>query len=84
MRVAGNVLRNCECLEVEIQTSNQRNITRFAPSFIDSEGGVMRIADRSCRHVVYADVDAPEFHMERYSSSRVRIFRDSLAANPAA
>lgn len=84
VRVAGNILRECECLEVEVRTSTQRNVTRFAPTFIDSEGGVMRVADRTCRHVVYADVDAPEFRMERFSTSRVRIFREHSVSGHAA
>jgi hypothetical protein len=55
---------------VEIRISSQRNVTRFAPSFIDSEGGVMRVADQACHNVVYADVDAPEFRMERFFCPR--------------
>ncbi|MES2440884.1 MAG: hypothetical protein V4584_17595 [Verrucomicrobiota bacterium] len=80
VRAAAGTLRDCEWLEVEIKSCTHRSTVRFTPSFIDSEGGVLRIADRSCRHVVYADVEAPDFRMARVSREQVRIFREPTAA----
>lgn len=80
VRAATGTLRDCGWVEVEIRSNSHRNVVRFAPSFIDSEGGVLRVADRSCRHVVYADVEAPDFRMARVSPDQVRIFRESTAA----
>lgn len=80
VRAAAGTLRDCGWVEVEIKSSTHRNVVRFAPSFVDSEGGVIRIADRSCRHVVYADVEAPDFRMARVCPDQVRIFRESTAA----
>lgn len=80
VRAAAGTLRDCGWVEVEIKSTTHRNVVRFAPSFIDTEGGVLRVADRSCRHVVYADVEAPDFRMARVSQDQVRIFRESTAA----
>lgn len=80
VRAATGTVRDCGWVEVEIRSNSHRNVVRFAPSFIDSEGGVLRVADRSCRHVVYADVEAPDFRMARVSPDQVRIFRESTAA----
>lgn len=79
IRMAIEVLRDCDCLEVEIRTRTHGSVMSFSPSFIDSEGGVLRVADRACRHVVYADVEAPEFRLERTSDGRARIFRETPA-----
>jgi hypothetical protein len=80
VRAAAGTLRDCGWLEVEIKSAIHRNIVRFSPSFIDSEGSVLRIADRSCRHVVYADVEAPDFRMDRISPEQIRIHREPSAA----
>ncbi len=58
-------LRACRRLDVEVKARGQTNRTRFAPSFLDVSGGVLRIADRSLRHVVHADVADPAFRMHR-------------------
>ncbi len=58
---AGHCLHRCRSLEVEIRTSTQRGTVRFQPSFIDSEGSVLRIADKTRNHIVYADVSADGF-----------------------
>ena len=91
IREACHVVRDCSLLEIEIQTRTHRNITRFSPSFVDSEGAVLRIADRACQHVVYADVEAADFSLTRVTPSHVRIFRapaetshPSVFAHPAA
>ena len=57
------ILHRCQALEVEVRTSTHRNSVRFHPSFIDSEGSVLRIADKSRDHIVYADVSAENFHL---------------------
>lgn len=80
VRSAAETLRTCEWLEVEIKNHIHRNVVRFSPSFIDSEGGVLRVADRSCRHVVYANVEAPDFRMSGEPHGPVRIFLESPAA----
>lgn len=91
IRAASRTLRECEWLEVEINSSTHRNIVRFTPSFIDSEGGVIRVADRACRHVIYADVEAPDFRLQRLSGTETRMFREctglsggAIASQPAA
>lgn len=80
IRVASHAVKECEWLEVEIKAGGHRNLVRFAPSFIDSEGGVLRVADRFCKHVVYADVEAPDFRLERISGKETRIFRETAAS----
>lgn len=91
VREASRALHSCEWLEVEINSATHRNIVKFTPSFIDTEGGVLRVADRFCRHVVYADVEAPDFRLERLSGTETRMFRDKpefrnplLISHPAA
>lgn len=90
VREASHLLRDCECLEVEIKSGIHRNSVKFTPSFVDTEGAVLRVADRSCRHVVYADVEAADFRMARVSTNHVRIFREpaavteSFVSSPAA
>ncbi|MBX3741276.1 MAG: hypothetical protein KF712_09820 [Akkermansiaceae bacterium] len=56
-------LQACRLLEVEIRTTTQRSEVCFSPSFVDVEGSVLRIADRSRSHIVYADVNAAEFRL---------------------
>lgn len=80
VRSATEILRTCEWLEVEIKSANHRNVVRFSPSFIDSEGGVLRVADHACRHVVYANVQAPDFRMAGEPHGPVRIFLEPTAA----
>jgi hypothetical protein len=70
---AGDCLHHCRSLEVEIHTSTQRSTVRFQPSFIDSEGSVLRIADKSRRHIVYADVAATDFQLTSDGSRAVRL-----------
>lgn len=74
---ASRVLRACDLLEVEIRTHAHRNVTCFRPSFVDTEGGVLRIADRACQHVVYADAEAADFRLETTPGGRARIFRQA-------
>lgn len=71
------VIRTCEELEVEVGTRSHRNTARFHPTFIDSSGTVMRVADRSQRHVVHADVADPGFRIFLAEPSRMRIAVDS-------
>ena len=79
VREASHLLRDCECLEVEVKSGIHRNTVKFTPSFVDTEGAVLRVADRSCRHVVYADVEAADFRMVRVSANHVRISREPPA-----
>lgn len=73
---ASRVLRDCASLEVEIKTHAHRNVTRFRPSFVDTEGRVLRIADRACRHVVYADAEAADFRLITTPDGQARMFRE--------
>lgn len=86
IRAASQTLLECDWLEVEIHSRTHRNIVRFAPSFVDSEGGVLRVADRACRHVIYADVEAADFRLQRVSPNETRMFREDagFASRPAA
>lgn len=70
---AGEMLQRCRLLEVEVRTSAQRGETCFSPSFVDIEGNVLRIADRSRNHIVYADVSADGFHLEAAGSRALRL-----------
>ncbi len=80
VRVASEAMQGCRSLEVRIKSRTHANVMRFTPSFFDSEGGVLRVADRSCHHVVYADVEATEFRLECLPDGLVRISRDSLTS----
>lgn len=70
---SSDALHDCDSLEVEIRTTSHRNHVRFLPSFIDSEGTVLRIADKRRAHVVYADVSAPEFELTRRGPRGLRL-----------
>lgn len=63
LRKASSALQHCRRLEVEIRTSSQRGTARFQPSFIDSAGPVVRIADKLRQHIVYADTSSPSFRL---------------------
>lgn len=73
VRHAGDRLQRCRLLEVEVRTTAQRGETCFSPSFIDNEGSVLRIADRSRTHIVYADVSAAGFHLEAAGPRALRL-----------
>ncbi len=66
-------LHRCRSLEVEIRTTTHRSTMCFQPSFIDSEGSVLRIADRSRTHIVYADVSAREFQLSGNGARHLRL-----------
>jgi len=68
IHATSGILHRCQSLEVEIHTSMHRNAVRFQPSFIDSEGTVLRIADKTRTHIVYADVSARDFHLHATES----------------
>jgi hypothetical protein len=76
VREARRILGGCESLEVEVKTAAHTSIARFSPSFIDADGGVLRLADRNCRHVVFADVESPDFRLHCISESHFRIERN--------
>lgn len=67
-------LQRCRLLEVEVRTSTHRSEVCFSPSFIDVEGSVVRIADRSRNHIVYADVDAQDFRLTKEGTHCLRLF----------
>jgi len=69
-------LQTCRRLDVEVKACGQRNQTSFSPSFIDVSGGVLRIADRSLRHVVHADVADPACHLRRMSGNQWSLERN--------
>lgn len=73
LQSANDMLHGCRLLEVEVRTTAQRGETCFCPSFIDSEGSVLRIADRTRSHVVYADVAAPGFRLDRAGRQAIRL-----------
>lgn len=79
VRSASAAVADCKWLEVEINAPGHRNIMRFSPTFVDSDGGVLRIADRTCRHVVHADVEAPDIRLESASRSELRLFKAAAA-----
>jgi hypothetical protein len=68
-------LQGCRRLEVEVRSCGHRNVACFMPSFVDVAGSVLRIADRSLRHVVHADVADPAFSLSRVSGFHWRMFR---------
>ncbi|RYD29453.1 MAG: hypothetical protein EOP87_18295 [Verrucomicrobiaceae bacterium] len=73
MHETSEALHDCRLLEVEVRTSTQRSEVCFCPSFVDVEGSVLRIADRSRSHIVYADVNAAEFRLERAGTHCLRL-----------
>jgi hypothetical protein len=70
---ASDALHRCDSLEVEIRTSSHRSTARFQPSFIDSAGSVLRIADKARRHIVYADVNAENFQLSAINLRQLRL-----------
>jgi len=72
------VLDACRCLEVEVKTGMHRAIAAFRPAFLDSEGPVLRIADASRKHVVFADTAAPGFHWTSLAPGHLRIRTERL------
>lgn len=70
---SSDALHDCDSLEVEIRTTSHRNNICFRPSFIDSEGTVLRIADKQRTHVVYADVSTPDFQLTSRGSRELRL-----------
>ncbi|MFT3990869.1 MAG: hypothetical protein QM680_05610 [Luteolibacter sp.] len=61
-------LQRCQSLHVAIRTDTHRNTMHFRPSFIDSEGTVLRIADKQRSNIVYADVSAEDFSLSSLGS----------------
>ncbi|MES2997027.1 MAG: hypothetical protein V4733_09490 [Verrucomicrobiota bacterium] len=55
------LLDRCRVVEVDVRTSIYRNVARFEPGFVDHDGVILRLADKSCRHVIYADTSASDF-----------------------
>lgn len=72
-RAARRQIESCRILEVRVKTTAHGCKTRFLPSFIDEDGGILRIADKHCRHVVYADADSPGFLMDWRSARTLSI-----------
>lgn len=70
---SSDALHRCRSLEVEVRTIAHRDIVRFQPSFIDSAGSVLRIADPSRTHIVYADVSANEFQLSPEGHHHLRL-----------
>jgi hypothetical protein len=75
MRQVRARLAGCRRLEVEARAAGSRHRMGFEPFFIDLSDGVLRVADRSLRHVVYADVADPACRMERAAGGRCELSR---------
>jgi hypothetical protein len=63
----------CRWLEVEVDTGTHRGMVAFTPSFLDSEGAVIRIADATRKHVVFVDAGAQEFSCVALAPGHLRI-----------
>jgi hypothetical protein len=79
IREVSQWLRNCDQLELEIRSNIHRATAKFTPSFVDTEGAILRVADRFCRHVIYADVEAPHFQLTQIASRQMRICLEPAA-----
>ncbi|MFT4175460.1 MAG: hypothetical protein QM627_02280 [Luteolibacter sp.] len=64
-------LHRCQSLHVAIRTDTHRSTMHFRPSFIDSEGSVLRIADKQRHHIVYADVSARDFSLSNLGNRQL-------------
>lgn len=78
--VAHRELESCPWLEVVVRTPTHRSSVRFRPVFIDIDGSVLRVADRHCRHVMFADAESPAFRLVRSPDRGVYIHRELPAA----
>lgn len=66
-------LDSCRCLEVEVRSGMHRASAAFRPTFLDSDGSVVRIADAERKHVVFADTGAAGFHWASLAPGHLRI-----------
>ncbi|MCW1884396.1 hypothetical protein OKA04_06605 [Luteolibacter flavescens] len=73
MEQACQILHECRELEVSVSARGNQGSARFEPSFVDSCGAVLRIADRGRRHVVHADVQDPGFRLFRTDRYGLRL-----------
>jgi hypothetical protein len=73
-------IESSSLLEVRIQAEGIRGDACFEPSFIDVDGSILRIADKRCRHVVFADADSPGFRLVRRNGNTVSISQLPSAA----
>jgi len=67
------MLDSCRCLEVEVRTGMHRAMVAFRPAFLDTEGPVLRIADATRKHVIFADTGAPGFQWTSLAPGHLRI-----------
>lgn len=72
-RDACQILHECRELEVDVRAPGSRGAALFKPSFVDSSGTVLRIADRARRHVVHADANEPGFRLSRTGDFGLRL-----------
>ncbi len=79
-RAARRELESCPWVEVIVRTRAHRSVARFRPDFIDIDGPVLRVADRHCRHVVFADAESPSFRLVRGTDQGIHIHREVPAA----
>jgi len=63
----------CRCLEVELHSPLHRCAAAFRPAFLDSDGSVIRIADASRKHVVFADAATPGFRWQSLAPGHLKI-----------
>lgn len=73
------MLHGCRKLEVAVRNRGHRGTARFQPSFIDSSGTVLRVADRARHHVVHADVANPGFRLAMAEPSCLRMAVEDVA-----
>jgi hypothetical protein len=79
-RAARRELESCRWIEVIVRSSAHRKVVRFQPDFIDLDGSVLRVADRHCRHVIFADAESPSFRLIRGPDRCIHIHRALPAA----
>ncbi|MBG7608510.1 MAG: hypothetical protein IZT59_10840 [Verrucomicrobia bacterium] len=78
-RTVSESLRHCPMLEVTIRTYGQRQTRCFVPSFIDYEGSVIRIADKACHNVAYADLRTKGVRLESNGIASLKISPETSA-----
>ncbi|WP_265594795.1 hypothetical protein [Haloferula sp. BvORR071] len=72
-----SALDACRCLELEIHSGLHRCAVAFRPAFLDTDGSVIRIADASRKHVVFADAGSAELHFQSLAPGHLKICRES-------
>ncbi|WP_411826929.1 hypothetical protein [Luteolibacter sp. AS25] len=74
-REACQTIRHCQHLEIHLQAETCHIHTSCKPSFVDSERNIIRISDRACRTVVYADAGDPDFRLSYLADNKLQLTR---------